>query len=77
MVRGYKFGVLYVKAGQKEEDDMYANGTLTAITRVLTFWKVETSIQFEEFLKFLGDEIELQGWTSFRGGLDVKCKNSM
>jgi hypothetical protein len=26
MVTGYKFGVLYVKAGQKEEDDMYANG---------------------------------------------------
>ena len=37
MVRGYKFGVLYVKAGQKEEDDMYANGTFTTITRVFTF----------------------------------------
>jgi hypothetical protein len=26
IVNAYKFGVLYVKAGQKDEDDMFANG---------------------------------------------------
>lgn len=25
---------------------------------------------FEEFLNFLGDKIELKGWNGFRGGLD-------
>jgi hypothetical protein len=25
--RNFKFGVLYCKAGQKTEDEMYANGT--------------------------------------------------
>eukprot|EP01116_Phalansterium_solitarium_P022014 TRINITY_DN7108_c0_g1_i1.p1 TRINITY_DN7108_c0_g1~~TRINITY_DN7108_c0_g1_i1.p1 ORF type:complete len:995 (-),score=257.85 TRINITY_DN7108_c0_g1_i1:255-3167(-) len=54
----FKFGVLYVKDGQKTEDDMFSN--------------VGTSPAFDEFLSCLGQRIELKGWTRFRGGLDVK-----
>jgi len=32
---------------------------------------VETSPEFEEFLDFLGDRVELQDWKQFRGGLDA------
>ena len=41
----------------------------------LSFAKVETSPEFEEFLEFLGEKIVLKGWTRFRGGLDVKSKS--
>jgi len=58
MTKGYKFGVLYCKEGQVNEDDMFAN--------------VETSPEYEEFLKFLGDRIVLKDWRGYRGGLDVK-----
>lgn len=53
----YKFGVLYAKAGQTE-DEIFANE--------------KPSADFEEFLDFLGDRISLQGWTKYTGGLDVK-----
>jgi RAP1 GTPase activating protein 1 len=53
----YKWGVLYMKEGQNE-NDMYANEI--------------TSINFEEFLNFLGDKIKLKGWKHFGGGLDIK-----
>jgi len=36
------------------------------------FANVETSPAYEEFLNYLGEKIPLQGWTKFRGGLDVK-----
>jgi len=58
LVKGYKFGILYCKPGQKEENEMFAN--------------TETSKDYEEFLMFLGDKIELFGFEGFRGGLDVK-----
>ena len=29
-------------------------------------------IEYEEFIHFLGEEVELKGWKNFRGGLDVK-----
>jgi hypothetical protein len=32
----------------------------------------DTSPEFEAFLNFLGSRIELQGWTGYRGDLDVK-----
>lgn len=54
----YKFGVLYCKEGQTEEDDMYNN--------------VRGSPAFERFLDFLGDRVQLEGFTGYRGGLDVK-----
>ena len=54
----YKFGVLYCKLGQVDENAMFAN--------------VEMSVGFETFLNFLGERIQLKGWTNYRGGLDVK-----
>jgi hypothetical protein len=36
---------------------------------------VTPSKEFEEFLNFLGERITLNGWTGFRGGLDVKSES--
>jgi len=54
----YKFGVLYCKEGQTDENDMFGNE--------------HGSDDFNEFLEALGDTIELKDWDSFRGGLDHK-----
>ena len=32
------------------------------------------SPEYEEFLEFLGEKIQLKGWDKYRGGLDVKSK---
>ncbi len=56
----YKFGILYAKEGQIDENDMFGN--------------TQTSAAFEEFLELIGDKIPLQGWTKYRGGLDVKSR---
>eukprot|EP01090_Pellita_catalonica_P021286 TRINITY_DN7929_c0_g2_i2.p1 TRINITY_DN7929_c0_g2~~TRINITY_DN7929_c0_g2_i2.p1 ORF type:complete len:281 (-),score=46.76 TRINITY_DN7929_c0_g2_i2:43-849(-) len=53
----YKFGVLYCTTGQTTESSMYNN--------------VKMSAGFETFLEFLGKKVQLQGWTEYRGGLDV------
>ncbi|KAM4580666.1 rap1 GTPase-activating protein 2 isoform 1-T1 [Odontesthes bonariensis] len=53
----FKFGVLYQKAGQLTEADVLSNN--------------EESEEFKEFLSILGDTVQLQGFTGFRGGLDV------
>lgn len=53
-----KIGVLFVKDGQNDENQMFSN--------------VNTSPEFEEFLNFLGDRITLKGWTHYTGGLDTK-----
>ncbi|PRP85752.1 GTPase-activating Rap/Ran-GAP domain-like protein 3 [Planoprotostelium fungivorum] len=58
--KNYKFGVLYVRDGQKEENEYFNN--------------VEYSEGFREFLKVIADEIPLKGFTGFAGGLD--CRNS-
>ena len=58
ITQSYKFGVLYVKHGQRDENEMFRN--------------TETSPQFEEFLEWIGDKIVLKNWPHFRGGLDVK-----
>jgi len=58
LVKSYKFGVLYCKEGQTNEDDMFSN--------------CEESEQFKEFLGLLGDKVPLKGYTGFRGGLDVE-----
>ncbi|KAL6050815.1 Rap1 GTPase-activating protein 1 [Balamuthia mandrillaris] len=53
-----KFGVLYCKDGQVDEDEMYNNE--------------HGSPAFNEFLDFLGERTRLNGHSGFRGGLDVK-----
>ncbi len=53
----HKFGVLYAKEGQNQ-NEMFGNKTPSA--------------QFDRFLALLGDRVALQGFAGFRGGLDVK-----
>ncbi|XP_018538227.1 rap1 GTPase-activating protein 1 isoform X2 [Lates calcarifer] len=53
----FKFGVLYQKDGQFTEEDILSNN--------------DESEEFKEFLSILGETIQLQGFTGFRGGLDV------
>ena len=62
IISRYKFGVLYVKDGQTDEDDMFSN--------------TETSQDYEDFLSIIGDRVELQGWPNYRGGLDVKTNTT-
>ncbi|KYQ92121.1 RapGAP/RanGAP domain-containing protein [Tieghemostelium lacteum] len=57
--RNFKIGVLYCKDEQgRDENEIYSNS--------------ETSVEFQEFLKVLGEKVPLQGWTKYRGGLDIK-----
>ncbi|XP_033959107.1 rap1 GTPase-activating protein 2 [Pseudochaenichthys georgianus] len=53
----FKFGVLYQKDRQFNEEDILSNN--------------EESEEFKELLSILGETIQLQGFTRFRGGLDV------
>lgn len=58
IVTKYKFGVLFCKEGQVDEDEMFSN--------------TEPSPAFAEFLEFLGEEVPLDGWPRFAGGLDTR-----
>eukprot|EP01119_Soliformovum_irregulare_P010584 TRINITY_DN2615_c0_g1_i1.p1 TRINITY_DN2615_c0_g1~~TRINITY_DN2615_c0_g1_i1.p1 ORF type:complete len:634 (-),score=168.62 TRINITY_DN2615_c0_g1_i1:238-2139(-) len=60
--RGYKFGVLFMKSGQKEENQFFNN--------------VETTPEFEEFLNAIGDKVLLKGFAGFAGGLDIKSEST-
>ncbi|KAM8826670.1 rap1 GTPase-activating protein 2 isoform 1-T1 [Synchiropus picturatus] len=53
----FKFGVLYQKDRQFTEEEILGND--------------QESDQFQDFLSILGETVELQGFTGFRGGLDV------
>ncbi|XP_048009570.1 rap1 GTPase-activating protein 1 isoform X2 [Megalobrama amblycephala] len=55
--QNFKFGVLYQREGQLTEEDILSN--------------TEESEEFLEFLSILGQTVKLQGFTGFRGGLDV------
>ncbi|XP_077072493.1 rap1 GTPase-activating protein 2 [Siphateles boraxobius] len=55
--QNFKFGVLYQREGQLTEEDILSNN--------------EESEEFLEFLSILGQTVKLQGFTGFRGGLDV------
>lgn len=54
----YKCGVLFARAGQVTEDDMFSNDS--------------ASPEFTHFLSCLGDTINLKDYTGFNGGLDVR-----
>ncbi|CAD5224927.1 unnamed protein product [Bursaphelenchus okinawaensis] len=54
----YKVGVLYCKAGQSTEEQMYNNET--------------SSHALEEFLDFLGQRVRLKGFENYKGGLDTR-----
>lgn len=59
IVTRYKFGLLYVREGQKDENEMFSNGGEDV-----------PSEEFEEFLSFIGEKVKLEGWNKFKGGLD-------
>eukprot|EP00727_Mastigamoeba_balamuthi_P009571 m51a1_g5236 hypothetical protein (1079) ;mRNA; f:325776-335871 len=58
----YKFGVLYVRENQTDENEIFSN--------------LCGSAAYEEFLGFLGQRIDLKGWGKYRGGLDIKSDNT-
>lgn len=58
IVSSHKMGLIYVREGQKDEDEIFSN--------------VETSKDFQQFCYFMGEKIELLNWNKYRGGLDVK-----
>lgn len=60
LCRKHKVGVLYCKAGQSSEEEMYNNE--------------EAGPAFEEFLSLLGEKVCLKGFTKYAAQLDVKSK---
>ncbi|EGG23610.1 RapGAP/RanGAP domain-containing protein [Cavenderia fasciculata] len=58
--RNFKFGVLYCRDGQTEENDMYANH------------EPHLSERYLQFVELLGERVELKGWPHYRGGLDIR-----
>jgi len=61
-VSKYKFGILYAKDGQTTEEQMFNNE--------------KGSPAFDEFLKILGDTVDLKGYTGYAAGLDVQFGNT-
>ncbi|KAK6734766.1 hypothetical protein RB195_018139 [Necator americanus] len=53
----YKFGVIYQRGGQISEEELFGNA--------------RGGPSFQEFLSVLGDTVELQGFSGYRGGLDT------
>ena len=54
----FKFGVIYAKAGQIMDDELFSNES--------------GSQNFTNFLSLLGERVTLKGWPKFRGGLDIR-----
>ncbi|GMT05100.1 hypothetical protein PENTCL1PPCAC_27274, partial [Pristionchus entomophagus] len=57
-----KFGVIYAKSDQNTDAQMLSNE--------------HGDEAFERFLKILGQRIDLQGWGSYRGGLDTTTNST-
>ncbi|XP_048883703.1 signal-induced proliferation-associated 1-like protein 3 isoform X3 [Brienomyrus brachyistius] len=57
-----KVGVMYCRANQSSEEDMYNNEY--------------ASLAFEEFLDLLGQKVQLQGFDKFRAQLDTKTDST-
>ncbi|EGC30055.1 hypothetical protein DICPUDRAFT_83973 [Dictyostelium purpureum] len=58
MTKDYKFGLLYRKNGQTNENNFFSN--------------TNESPEYKEFLEFIGEKVKLKGWENYKGGLDVK-----
>ncbi len=63
VVHAFKMGIVYCQDGQTEEAEMLSNDT--------------GSPEFDEFLNFLGETIDLKDWDRYAGGLDTKSKFNM
>lgn len=59
----HKVGVLYCKAGQSTEEEMYNNES--------------AGPALEEFLDLLGQRVRLKGFTKYRAQLDNKSKTKL
>ncbi|XP_037544036.1 signal-induced proliferation-associated 1-like protein 1 [Nematolebias whitei] len=57
-----KVGVMYCRAGQSSEEDMYNNES--------------SGPAFEEFLDLLGERVRLKGWERYRAQLDNKTDST-
>ncbi|XP_020775030.2 signal-induced proliferation-associated 1-like protein 1 [Boleophthalmus pectinirostris] len=57
-----KVGVMYCRAGQSTEEEMYNNET--------------AGPALEEFLKLLGEKVRLKGFTKYRAQLDTKTDST-
>uniref|UniRef100_A0A8D3ASN7 Rap-GAP domain-containing protein n=1 Tax=Scophthalmus maximus TaxID=52904 RepID=A0A8D3ASN7_SCOMX len=57
-----KVGVMYCRAGQGTEEDMYNNES--------------SGPAFEEFLELLGERVRLKGWEKYRAQLDNKTDST-
>ncbi|XP_068194222.1 signal-induced proliferation-associated 1-like protein 1 isoform X1 [Antennarius striatus] len=57
-----KVGVMYCRAGQSTEEEMYNNET--------------AGPALEEFLQLLGDKVRLKGFTKYRAQLDTKTDST-
>ncbi|XP_067256069.1 signal-induced proliferation-associated protein 1 isoform X1 [Chanodichthys erythropterus] len=57
-----KVGVMYCRAGQSTEEDMYNNESAGPV--------------FDEFLDLLGDRVRLKGWEKYRAQLDTKTDST-
>lgn len=53
-------GVMYCRAGQSSEEEMYNNEV--------------AGPAFEEFLQLLGEKVRLKGFSKYRAQLDTKSK---
>lgn len=58
-----KVGIMYCKAGQSTEEEMYNNES--------------AGPAFEEFLQLLGERVRLKGFEKYRAQLDTKSKTSL
>ncbi|CAB1419978.1 unnamed protein product [Pleuronectes platessa] len=57
-----KVGVMYCRAGQSSEEDMYNNES--------------SGPAFEEFLDLLGERVRLKSWEKYRAQLDIKTDST-
>ncbi|XP_069855420.1 signal-induced proliferation-associated 1-like protein 3 isoform X2 [Dipodomys merriami] len=62
LCRKHKVGILYCKAGQSSEEEMYNNE--------------EAGPAFEEFLDLLGEKVCLKGFTKYAAQLDIKTDST-
>lgn len=58
----YKIGILYCRAGQTTEEDMYNNE--------------DAGPAFTEFLETIGKRVRLKGFENYKGGLDNKTDST-
>jgi len=57
LIKAYKFGVVYCKQGQKDENEMFSNES--------------PSDCFSEFMESIAEKITLKGFEQYKGGLNT------